>query len=54
MTALLVPVLREGLAHPALRELWGLGKTGTAVTIFLIVFVILTGVWLINGTRTRD
>lgn len=54
MIALLMPVLREGFAQPSLQELWGLGKTGTAVTIFLIVLLGLAAAWLINGTRRRD
>ncbi|MFW6150241.1 MAG: hypothetical protein ACOC6A_01775 [Chloroflexota bacterium] len=54
MIALLMPILREGVAHPGLQALWGLGKTGTAVTIFLIVLVGLAAAWLINGTRRRD
>lgn len=54
MITLLVPILREGVTHPGFQALWGLGKTGTAVTIFLIVLIGLTAAWLINGTRRRD
>ncbi len=36
------------------QKFWGLGKTGLVTTIIISVILIVTVVWLINGTKKRD